>query len=350
MLGYIIRRVLQGIAILMVATFFLYGLLGQVHGSPFTRLLDPANGGKYSPADVQRLERQMGWDKPWYQRYFTWLFDSDKTDPKDRPIDIGLGNWRIRGAGFLTGNWGESQRVAVGVPALDQIMARIPNTLILMISAVVVSLVIALPIGIIAAVRQYSKLDYIVTGFSFVGLSLPPFWFGIMLVILFAVNFKQWGLPYLPPGGLSDLGQEGDILNRISHLVMPVTVLSLVAVAGWSRYIRAGMLEVLQLDYVRTAWAKGLRARSVILKHALRNALLPLITMVGLTLPTLFGGAVVTETVFAYPGIGQLYRAALDYDWTLLLDILVITTALVVFSNTLVDILYSYADPRIRYS
>ena len=139
-------------------------------------------------------------------------------------------------------------------------------------------------------------------------------------------------------------------IQPLWHLVLPVTVLSVISIAGWSRYIRSSMLEVLGQDYVRTAWAKGLKPRTVILKHALRNALIPLLTVVGLTLPSLFGGAIVVESVFAYPGMGQLYRNALNYDWTLLLDILVITTVLVVTANTLTDILYAFVDPRIRYS
>lgn len=348
MIGYIIRRSLQGLVVLVLASVILYFLLGQVQGTPF-RLLRTENP-RITQWDVQRLERLWGWDRPWYERYFRWLFDPSKTAPEDNPISIRIGGFRIRGSGFLTGNWGESITVAKGQPAIELIKARIPNTLILMFSAVLVSLVIALPIGIYSAVRQYSRLDYGLTAFSFFGLSMPPFWFGIMLVILFAVNFKAWGLPYLPPGGLSEPGREGDVLNRLSHLVLPVMVLSLVATANWSRYIRSGMLEVLQQDYVRTAWAKGLKPRVIILKHALRNALIPLITVIGLTLPTLFGGAIVTETVFAYPGMGQLYRQALNYDWALLMDILMITTVLVVASNTVVDILYAVVDPRIRSS
>jgi peptide/nickel transport system permease protein len=353
MTAYIIRRAIQGAIILWLATLVLYFLLGQVPGSAYTRLLNPdANAGKttYTMADVHRLERLMGWDKPWYQRYFVWLFDPNKVRPDDHPIDIRLGGFRLRGSGFLTGNWGMSMTVANGYPALELIKSRLPNTLILMGSSIIVSLLIAFPIGIISAVRQYSRLDYTLTTFSFFGLSLPSFWLGIMLIILFAVTFKQWGLPYLPPGGLSDYGYENNIFNRIWHLILPVTVLSIISIAGWSRYIRSSMLEVLGQDYVRTAWAKGLQPRTVILKHALRNALIPLLTVVGLTLPSLFGGAIVVESVFAYPGMGQLYRNALNYDWTLLLDILVITTVLVVTANTLTDILYAFVDPRIRYS
>jgi len=347
MTTYLIRRSLQGLLVLVVATFLIYFLLSQVPGSPASALrADP----KITKKRIQELEHLMGWDKPWYQRYFIWLFDPAKTDPADNPIDISIGDFHIQGAGFLTGNWGKSITVAKGQPVIDQIKSRLPNTLVLMISSVLVSLIIAFPIGVLSAIRQYSKLDYAVTMFSFFGLSMPVFWFGLMLIILFAVNFKAWGLPYLPTGGLADPGFENDIGNRLLHLVLPVTVLSIVSVAGWSRYIRSSMLEVLRQDYVRTAWAKGLQQRVVILKHALRNALIPLITIVGLTLPGLFGGAVITETVFAYPGMGRLYLSALNYDWSLVMGILVISTVLVVVSNILADVLYAVADPRIRYS
>jgi peptide/nickel transport system permease protein len=347
MTTYLIRRSLQGLVVLFVSTVLIYFLLAQVPGSPASALrADP----KIPKKRIEELNHLMGWDKPWYTRYFTWLFDPDKTSPADNPIDISIGDFHIQGAGFLTGNWGKSITVAKGQPVIDQIKSRLPNTLVLMLSSVLVSLLIAFPIGVLSAIRQYSKLDYAVTMFSFFGLSMPVFWFGLMLIILFAVNFKAWGLPYLPTGGLADPGLENDIGNRVWHLILPVTVLSIVSVAGWSRYIRSSMLEVLRQDYVRTAWAKGLQQRVVILKHALRNALIPLITIVGLTLPGLFGGAVITETVFAYPGMGRLYLSALNYDWSLVMGILVISTLLVVVSNMLADVLYAVADPRIRYS
>jgi peptide/nickel transport system permease protein len=347
MTTYLIRRSLQGLLVLVASSVIIYFLLSQVPGSPASALAaDP----RIPRARIRELERQMGWDKPWYERYFRWLFDPDKTGPLDNPVNIQIGDLHIQGSGFLTGNWGKSITVAKGSPVIDQIKSRLPNTLILMFTSILVSILIAFPIGVLSAVRQYSKLDYAVTMFSFFGISMPTFWFGLMLIILFAVKFKEWGLPYLPPGDLADPGLENDIGNRLLHLVLPVTVLSLVNVAGWSRYIRSGMLEVLRQDYVRTAWAKGLKQRVVVLKHALRNALIPLITIVGLTLPNLFGGAIITETVFNYPGMGRLYLSSLNYDWTLVMGILVISTVLVVVSNMIADVLYAVADPRIRYS
>ena len=347
MTTYLIRRSLQGLVVLSLSTVIIYFLLSQVPGSPASIL---GNDPRFTVAMRHRLEHQMGWDRPWNERYFRWLFDPDKVAASDNPIDVSIGNFHIRGAGFLTGNWGRSLTVAKGQPVIDQIKSRLPNTMILTICALVVSLLIAFPIGILSALRQHSKLDYIVTMLSFFGLSMPGFWFGLMLIILFAVNFKVWGLPYLPTGGLSDPGMENDIGNRLWHLVLPVAVLSILSVATWSRYIRSSMLEVLRQDYVRTAWAKGLRQRVVILKHALRNTFIPVLTIIGLSLPGLVLGSITVEKVFAYPGMGLLYFAALNYDWPLVMGILIIFAALVVVANMLTDVLYAVADPRIRYS
>jgi len=349
MTTYLIRRSLQGLLVLFVASFVIYFLLLQMPGSPVSGL---RAGPNVTKKHIQELEKLMGLDKSRspLETYARWLFDPSKTGPLDNPINIQIGDLHIQGAGLLTGNWGRSITVAKGQPVMDQVKARLPNTLILMITSIGLSILIAFPIGVLSAIRQYSKLDYAVTMFSFFGISMPTFWFGLMLIILFAVKFKEWGLPSLPPGDLADPGFENDLGNRLIHLILPVTVLSLVNVANWSRYIRSGMLEVLRQDYVRTAWAKGLKQRVVILKHALRNALIPLITIVGLTLPGLFGGAIITETVFNYPGMGRLYFSALNYDWPLVMGILVISTVLVVVSNILSDVLYAVADPRIRYS
>jgi peptide/nickel transport system permease protein len=235
---------------------------------------------------------------------------------------------------------------------------RIVNTLLLTSTALLLSLLLAFPIGIISAVRQYSKLDYAVTAFSFVGLSMPTFWLGLMLIIFLAVLPKQWHfqngwnwLPYLPPGSVTDVGREQDIANRLYHLVLPVAVLSFVNIAQFSRFVRGSMLDVLRQDYVRTAWAKGLGQRAVILRHALRNALIPVITIVALSLPTLVSGAIATETVFAYAGMGQLFFTSVQQlDVPLIMGFLLIVTATIVVSNLIADVLYALADPRIHYS
>jgi len=351
MTAFIIRRLFQGFLVLCVATAMIYFVLTLIPGGPLTGLRQP--GSRITQADITRMGFQMGINDakgrpyPWYQRYFTWIFSPDQ-----KGIDVKIGDLHIKGGGIVTGNWGNSIVLAKGRSVMDQIMARLPFTLVLMTSALIISLIIALPIGIISAVKQYSRLDYTVTFLSFFGISMPVFWFGWMLIIIFAVKFKEWGLPALPPSGAySDPSMEADIWDRTQHLILPIIVLSLLQVAGWSRYLRAQVLEVLRLDYVRTAWAKGLAQRAVILKHALRNALIPLITVVTLAIPGLFTGAIITETIFSYPGMGSLYINAVGaYDWPLVMGILLIATALTVGANLLADVLYAVADPRIRYS
>lgn len=372
MTTFIVRRLLQGVVVLIISSTLIYFLLTLIPGGPLSGLRG-CPSCKISPADICRLGNLMGLnapgenrivagkpvfvctDYPWYERYARWLFDPSK----DGGINVTIGGVTIKGAGILTGNWGTSMSLAVGQDVMELIRQRLPFTLILTTTALIISLLIAIPIGIISAVRQYSKLDYTVTLFSFFGLSMPVFWFGWMLIIIFAVLFKQWHdtvpalswLPYLPSASAYDAGQEGDVLNRIYHLILPVTVLSLLFVAGWSRFLRSSMLEVLRLDYVRTAWAKGLAQRVVILKHALRNALIPLITVIALALPGLFAGAIITETIFAYPGMGRLYFDALGaYDWPLVMAYLLIGTVLTILANLLADVLYAVVDPRIRVS
>jgi peptide/nickel transport system permease protein len=231
-----------------------------------------------------------------------------------------------------------------------------------MTSVTVISLLIALPIGIISAVRQYSRLDYAVTTFSFFGISMPVFWFGLLMIILFGVQFQQWGLPFFPTGDVFTTrvisGSIQDVLgiqpyslaDRIIHLVLPVSVLTLLYLAGWSRFMRSSMLEVLRQDYVRTARSKGLRERMVILKHAARNALIPLITIVVFQIPGIFSGAIITETIFNYPGMGRLFIDSLNRDdWPIVMALLFITAILVVLATLIGDILYTIVDPRIRF-
>ena len=265
--------------------------------------------------------------------------------------------------GILRLDFGWSWKLAVGQPVTSLIRSRLANTLVLMTTATVISLVIAIPIGIYSGVHQYSTVDYAVTTFAFFGSAMPVFWFGLMLILLFSYLFKEWGLPYMPSGGTvmvreATVGSlaavlnvsKGSFVDRFMHIILPAAMLSLLYMAGWSRYMRSSMLEVLRQDYVRTARAKGLIERVVITKHALRNALIPIITIVVLQIPSLFGGAILTETVFAYPGIGRLYFEALGQsDWPVVMAILFITAILVVVSTLLGDVLYTVVDPRIRF-
>jgi peptide/nickel transport system permease protein len=267
------------------------------------------------------------------------------------------------GNGILRMDFGSSWRLSASQPVSELISSRLANTLILMGVSTVLSLVVAIPIGIYSGVHQYSKVDYAVTTFSFFGSAMPVFWFGLMLILIFSYGFKELGIPFMPAGGVTSLRvspegsiltilnvEPGSLMDRLIHLVLPAMMLSLLYMAGWSRYMRSSMLEVLRQDYVRTARSKGLIERVVISKHALRNALIPIITIVVFTIPGLFGGAIMTETIFSYPGIGSLYFNALGAnDWPVVMAILFITAILVVVATLLGDVLYTVADPRIRF-
>jgi peptide/nickel transport system permease protein len=266
-------------------------------------------------------------------------------------------------SGMLRMDFGFSWRLSPSQPVSELIKTRLGNTLLLMTTATVVSLLVAIPIGVYSGVHQYSKVDYAVTTFAFFGSAMPVFWFGLMLILLFSHGFKQWNLPFMPSGGVTSVRtppdgsllslasvEPGSLVDRLVHLILPALMLSLFSMASWSRYMRSSMLEVLRQDYVRTARAKGLIERVVIVKHAMRNALIPVITIVVFQIPGIFGGATITETIFQYPGIGRLYFDALGFnDWPVVMAILFITALLVVFATLLGDILYTIVDPRIRF-
>jgi peptide/nickel transport system permease protein len=266
--------------------------------------------------------------------------------------------------GILRMDFGTSWKLARGQPVIDLMKSRLGNTLILMSTAVFLSLLVGIPIGIYSAVHQYSKTDYVVTTFAFFGSAMPVFWFGLMLILVFSYQFKQWNLPFMPSGGvallreappgslLSDLSvTPGSFVDRIVHIILPALMLSLLYMAGWSRYSRSSMLEVLRQDYVRTARAKGLLERVVIVKHALRNALIPVITILVFDIAGIFSGAILTETIFSYPGMGRLYFDALSQsDWPVVMAYLFITAVLVVMATLTRDIIYTIVDPRIRFS
>jgi peptide/nickel transport system permease protein len=261
-------------------------------------------------------------------------------------------------------DFGFSWKLAPGQPVSDLLMSRLGNTILLMTSAILLSLVVGIPIGIYSAVNQYSKMDYIATTFAFFGSAMPIFWFGLMLILIFTYQFKLWGLPFMPstgvvsvraaaPGSLLALMNvtPGSLVDRGMHLVMPALMLALLYMAGWSRYSRSSMLEVLRQDYVRTARAKGLFERVVIIKHALRNALIPVITILVFDIAGIFSGAILTETIFSYPGMGRLYFDALGQsDWPVVMAYLFIAAVLVVIATLVRDIVYTIVDPRIRFS
>lgn len=342
MTNYLIRRVFQMTLVVLVSTFFIYMILNLAPGGPLWEYTvgSASRESAVTGEDYRRLEKMLGLDKPMHMRYIIWLIGDDWYDGGSRQ-------------GILRGDWGESWKVAYGQPIIDLFATRIGNTLLLMGTASLISLLVAIPIGILAAVKQYSKLDYALTAFSFFGIAMPVFWFGLMMILVFSLQFKAWGLPYLPPGGTQSLFGEdaGTLPDRLKYLIMPATVLSLLYMASWSRYMRSSMLEVLKQDYVRTARAKGVIERLVVTKHAMRNALIPIITIVVLQIPNLFSGAVITETIFAWNGMGRLYINALTRgDWPVAMLFLFVSAVLVVLANLLADVLYTVVDPRIRYS
>ena len=323
MLIYFTRRVLQAIFTLIVISMILYGLISAVPGGFMSAYTERSD---FTPEDLARIRAKFGLDDPVPVRYFKWLKN------------------------MLQGDMGNS--LFTKRPALEEIADRLPNTLLLMGIMMVTTLLVAIPLGILSAVKQYTWFDHISTTIAFAGQSLPVFWFGLLLIIVFAVTLRGAdGRPLLPGSGMYTLGEPFSLMDRIKHLILPVSMLTFVSAAGYMRYLRSSMLDVIHEDYVRTARAKGLGERLVIYKHALRNAIIPLVTLVALDLPSLFGGALFTETIFAWPGIGRLYfTAALKTDYPLVMAVLMIESALIIGSNLLVDLIYAVLDPRIRLS
>ncbi|MBC6935447.1 MAG: ABC transporter permease [Chloroflexi bacterium] len=336
---YIIRRLIQAVPLLFFISIVLF-LLMQASGDPLATL-----GGRQPPRaeDRERLKRQMGLDQPPLMQYFIWLVGNDWMVVNDETGETGTRR------GVIRGDFGTS--FVTRQPVIEVIWERMPNTLILMGTAEVVIIIVSLTIGVISAVRQYSLLDTVATGFSFVAYSIPVFLMGLMLMYIFAVRFRQWGLPYLPISGMFDptVGRTFDQIAR--HLVLPVLTISLISIATYSRYIRSTMLEVINSDYIRTARAKGLSERRTLFVHAFKNASLPIVTLIGLDLPFLLAGAVVTETIFAWPGMGRLFIDHLTRsDYPVLMGLLMMISVAVVFFQLLTDVVYTWLDPRIRYT
>ena len=233
---------------------------------------------------------------------------------------------------------------------LDLILQRLPNTLMLVAAAYTLILTVSIVLGIYTAIRQYSWVDHLVTGLAFVGISIPSFWLGLILLVVFAVGTRNLGLPYFPAGGMYDLSVGPTVPQVLWHLVLPAVTLATVVTANYIRYIRASMLEVLHNDYVRTARAKGLHNGVILRRHAFRNAAIPLVTLIGLDLPRFLSGSLVVEAIFAWPGLGRLFwEHAERTDIPVLMAIMMLTAAMVVFFNLLADVAYAFLDPRIRY-
>ena len=353
MVTFLLRRFLQMGIVLLISTIVVYVILSLVPGGPLDDLLEASDPrARPSSGDIARMQKAMGLDKPLYLQYITWLTGDTWLD------NVGLEQYAGDRKGVIRGDWGQSWKVERNKPVMQVIGRRLPDTLWLMITSTLLSLLLAIPIGVYSAVRQYSRLDYFFTSFSFLGISLPSFWFGLMLIAAtLALQGRGWF--YFPTGDILairsyhvpglGLVEARSFTDRVMHLVMPVTVLGLLNLAGFSRFLRSSMLEVLKQDYVRTARAKGVRERVVVMKHAMRNALIPLITIFVFTIPNIFSGALITETIFNYKGLGFLYIQALGQkDWPIVSAFLLINAVLIVIANLLADVLYTVADPRIR--
>lgn len=343
---YIFRRLIQTAGLLLLLSVLIFALVNLAPGGP---LSGQGQSRHIDPDKVELLKRQFGLDKPVPMQYLIWLVGNDwmQVDSNGDGMLDGYGTRE----GILRGDFGFSFRTRQ--PVLAEIGQRLPNTAYLTIITMLVAVLIAIPIGIISAIRQYSPFDITVTTFSFAGQAIPEFWLGLILILVFYAWLKNpfTGGPLLPSGGMTSIDISGfDLWDRIVHLILPVLTGALGWIAWYSRFLRSSMLDVIHQDYIRTARAKGLSNWGVLSKHALRNALVPLVTLLALDLPYIFGGAIFVETLFAWPGMGRLYyQAALERDYPVLLAVLIIGAAFIILSNLIADILYAYLDPRIRY-
>jgi peptide/nickel transport system permease protein len=297
-------------------TIVIFAIIQAAPGGPEGALLE--TGRFIAPEVIESYRERLGVDQPIPVQYVRWL------------------------SAALTGDLGVS--FSTTRPVADMILERLPATLELMGASFLLAAVVALALGIFSAVRQYSTFDFLATGFSFVGIAMPVFWFALILQLLFSVK-----LGWLPVAGTETVG-DTSLADHLKHLILPGVVLSFRYIAGWSRYLRSSLLGVLRTDYVRTARAKGLPEISVIGIHALRNALIPLVSIMALNLAGMFSGAVITETIFAWPGIGRMFvQAMFQRDYPLLMGILLLGSVMVIVFNLVADILYGVLDPRIRY-
>ena len=317
--AYFFRRLLIAIPVLVGITIVAFFVLSAAPGDPVLARLDPEVLARLTPADIEARRRELGLDQPIPIRYARWLGD------------------------VLQGNLGYS--IVSGRPIASEVASRLGPSLTLMVVAAAIAILVGLPFGVISAVNQYGRLDYTLSGFTIFLISTPTFVLGLVALYLFGVTLK-----ILPVGELFTFGKEDDLIDRAAHIVMPAMILGLANAAQLMRYTRASMLDVLGSDYITTARAKGLAGRVVLVRHALRNALIPIITILAILLPELIAGAVITETVFNWPGLGQLaVRAARDRDPALMMGVVLIVGSFTLVASIIADFLYSVADPRIRY-
>lgn len=320
---YALRRALASIPVVLGVTIITFLLM---HGTSGGYVPGISDDPRLSAATVQALRHQYGLDQPLWVQYGLWLL------------------------GLLHGDFGSS--MIDGSQVTSDIAQRLPNTLELTLTAIVIGIAFSIPIAVFSARHRGGRIDNALTSLSVVGFAVPEFWLGLMLILALAVLPAQHlGTPLLPASGAASALGGGDPLDRLAHLVLPATVLSFGYVSVWSRFGRSRMIEVLSQDYVRAARAKGMAERRVVYLHALRNAVIPLVTLVGLELPGLVSGGVIVEVVFGWPGIGRFaYQSALAYDYTTVMGLTMFAAVLVVVGNLLADVLYALLDPRVRYA
>jgi peptide/nickel transport system permease protein len=343
---FIFRRLIQSVGILFLLSVLFFVLVNLAPGGP---LAGYGGSRRLPPEQAVVIKRQLGLDKPLPVQYVIWLFGNDWMKVDTSAASSGTSHGTRHG--ILRGDFGFSFQTRQ--PVLTVISNRLPNTLYLMVATLLVAMLIAIPMGILSAVRQYSFFDITVTTLSFAGQAIPDFWLGLILILIFYAWLKNplTGDSLLPSGGILTIGTPFSLLDAFTHLILPLVTGALGWIAWYSRFLRSSMLDVIHQDYLRTARAKGLSERVVIYKHALRNALIPLITLFALDLPYIFSGAVFIETIFAWPGMGRLYyQAALQRDYPVLLAVLIIGAGFILVSNLVADILYALLDPRIRYA
>ncbi len=313
---YVTKRLAESLIVLLVMSFAIYALMALMPGDPIDIMVqsDP----HLTPADATRLKAIYGLDQPLGKRYANWFFSAVQGD---------FGYSRIHNR-----------------PTLEILAPRLTNTAWLMLASLLFSLTIALPIGIYSALHPYSKTDYLVNFLALGGISIPVFWLALMLIVVFSVYFG-----WLPAGGMHTVGESG-LTDTLRHMVLPVVTLSIASIGSLTRYVRSAMIEVLRNDYIRTARAKGMSQSTIVFKHALRNAMIPVVTVIALSFGTLFSGALITETMFSYLGMGKLiYDSIIGNDFNMALVSLLFATALVLASNLLADLIYAWLDPRIHY-
>ncbi|MCK4261124.1 MAG: ABC transporter permease [Halanaerobiales bacterium] len=315
----VVYRVLQTIPLLLIVSFFSFMIIHMTPGGPGLLLENPT----ITLEDTLRIYSNLGLDQPLIIQYFNWVKN------------------------IFSGNLGVS--FIDGEPVLDKILSRVPATLLLMGTSFIFGLILAIPIGIIAAVKKNSLFDYLIRFFTFLGIGIPDFWLALMLLLFFS-NYLGW----FPTGGIRSIGKEvkgvSYILDLLSHLFLPMIILTISNMVGKIRHMRSSMLEVIDADYMKTARAKGLSSKVIMYKHGLRNAILPLVTIMGLSIPSFLSGSVVVEKVFAWPGMGRMaVEAVFQRDYPVIMGLNLIGAILIIFGNLLADLGYILIDPRIRY-